>query len=196
MTSSVVEHPSHYISDGMECIEAIKGMLGEKYPDYCRGNVLKYIWRYRDKNGVEDLEKARTYLDFMINDLNEIEGDLDEFIEGDMANYNVRGYLFPRHCKLNALTYDAMSNKVAEECGEAIEAINAVKDVVSAAYCVEDESRYAKARFHAIEELMDVIATAETCLRKFGVDNVEYDDAVMYVTLKNKLRGYYGMDHK
>lgn len=63
-----VAHPSHYQGEGgMECIEAIRGsMTPEGFEDFCKGNVLKYIWRYRNKNGVEDLKKARMYLDFMI----------------------------------------------------------------------------------------------------------------------------------
>lgn len=34
--------------------------------DYCKGNVIKYLWRYRLKNGTEDLRKAAVYLDWMI----------------------------------------------------------------------------------------------------------------------------------
>ena len=64
-----VDHPSHYNQSGIECIEAIKATLGDNYQDYCKGNVLKYLWRYKYKNGVEDLKKARWYLDSMIKDL-------------------------------------------------------------------------------------------------------------------------------
>jgi hypothetical protein len=66
--SDPVNHPAHYAKEGgMECISAIIGMLGaEGAQDYCRGNVLKYLWRYRAKNGVEDLRKASWYLDKMI----------------------------------------------------------------------------------------------------------------------------------
>ena len=34
--------------------------------DYCKGNIIKYLWRYRLKNGAEDLRKARVYLNWMI----------------------------------------------------------------------------------------------------------------------------------
>lgn len=61
-----VNHPSHYTSGGIECIEAIKASLGNGFADYCKGNVIKYLWRYKLKNGVEDLKKARVYLDWMI----------------------------------------------------------------------------------------------------------------------------------
>ena len=63
-----VNHPSHYTQGGIECIAAIKAsMPAEGFQDYCKGNVLKYIWRWRDKGGVEDLEKAQVYLQWMID---------------------------------------------------------------------------------------------------------------------------------
>jgi hypothetical protein len=37
--------------------------------NFCEGNVIKYVTRYRDKNGVEDLKKARHYLDILISEL-------------------------------------------------------------------------------------------------------------------------------
>lgn len=65
--TEAVSHPSHYTQGGIECIDAIRASLGSKdFASYCKGNVLKYLWRYRHKNGVEDLEKARVYLDWMI----------------------------------------------------------------------------------------------------------------------------------
>ena len=65
--SDVVNHPDHYTSGGIECIDAIRASLGLKeFADYCKGNIIKYLWRYRLKNGVEDLKKARVYLNWMI----------------------------------------------------------------------------------------------------------------------------------
>ena len=66
-----VHSPAHYTQGGIECIEAIKAATGEGFPDYCRGNVIKYIWRYAQKNGVEDLKKAAVYLQWMIDYLEE-----------------------------------------------------------------------------------------------------------------------------
>ena len=63
-----VNHPSHYTQGGIECLDAIEAsMPPEGFQDYCKGNTLKYIWRYRFKNGVEDLKKAQFYLGRMIN---------------------------------------------------------------------------------------------------------------------------------
>jgi len=59
-----VYHPTHYTQGGVECIEAIKAsMTPESFLGFLKGNVLKYLWRYEKKNGVEDLQKARWYLD-------------------------------------------------------------------------------------------------------------------------------------
>ena len=65
--SDHVNHPSHYTQGGIECIKAIEAsMAPDGFQDYCKGNVLKYIWRWREKNGVEDLKKAQVYLTWMI----------------------------------------------------------------------------------------------------------------------------------
>ena len=57
-----VNSPKHYTQGDMEVITAIEG-LGL---DYHQGNVLKYISRYRFKNGMEDLQKAKWYVDRLI----------------------------------------------------------------------------------------------------------------------------------
>lgn len=67
--SDPVNHPSHYNAAGIECVDAIRATLGDEFQAYCKGNVMKYIWRYRYKNGLEDLKKAQVYLGWMIEDL-------------------------------------------------------------------------------------------------------------------------------
>lgn len=65
-----VNHPEHYTQGGIECIQAIEASLGkEGFAAYCKGNVLKYLWRYEHKNGIEDLKKAEVYLKWMIEEL-------------------------------------------------------------------------------------------------------------------------------
>lgn len=61
-----VKKPKHYCKGGVECLDAIKAALGDKYEGFLAGNVLKYVYRYPDKNGVEDCKKARFYLDKLI----------------------------------------------------------------------------------------------------------------------------------
>ena len=66
--NDAVQHPSHYTHGGIECIEAIRAsMTADGFCDYCKGNIIKYIWRWRDKGGVEDLRKASVYLDWLIS---------------------------------------------------------------------------------------------------------------------------------
>jgi hypothetical protein len=67
LTSDPV-NPSHYKQGGIECIEAIKAALGVGFIAYLWGNVHKYIWRWPNKNGIEDLKKARWYLDRLIQE--------------------------------------------------------------------------------------------------------------------------------
>lgn len=63
-----VNHPAHYTSTKIETIEIIQDKLTpEAFEGFCIGNVLKYLTRYRQKNGVEDLKKARWYLDKIIS---------------------------------------------------------------------------------------------------------------------------------
>lgn len=65
-----VNHPSHYNESGIECIEAIEASLGaDGFQAYCKGNCMKYLWRYQYKNGLEDLQKARVYLNWMIESM-------------------------------------------------------------------------------------------------------------------------------
>ena len=67
-----VNHPSHYTTGGIECIDCIKSALGENFMGFLIGNVIKYSYRYRNKNGLEDLKKARWYLERAIR---EVEGN-------------------------------------------------------------------------------------------------------------------------
>lgn len=67
--SDNVEHPSHYNAGGVETIEGIRAALGDGFLDYCRGNVLKYVWRCRHKGKLlEDLRKAAKYLEWAIKE--------------------------------------------------------------------------------------------------------------------------------
>ena len=57
-----VNNPSHYASGSIECIDAMESMLSrDEFIGYLRGNIFKYQWRYKHKNGLEDLKKAEWY---------------------------------------------------------------------------------------------------------------------------------------
>lgn len=64
----LVNHPNHYTSGGIECIDAIAAsMTPIEYAGFLKGQVLKYAWRYRLKGKpAQDLKKARFYLDRLI----------------------------------------------------------------------------------------------------------------------------------
>ena len=65
--SDLVNSPAHYASGAIECIDAIEAsMTPEEFQGYCKGNLIKYSWRYRDKGGIQDLGKAKWYLDRLI----------------------------------------------------------------------------------------------------------------------------------
>lgn len=76
---SAVEHPSHYTSGGIECIDAMKAMLAgyehakiatKFYWHFLSGQVFKYLWRWPLKERpLQDLKKARWYLDRLIEDV-------------------------------------------------------------------------------------------------------------------------------
>lgn len=71
---------SHYAGqDGLECIDAIRSALGEEgYRAYCRGNAIKYLWRY-DRKGTpeEDLCKATVYLSWLFDSVRSDRSDAD-----------------------------------------------------------------------------------------------------------------------
>ena len=71
----MVNSPPHYNKAGIECIDAIAAATGDGYEHYLQGNIMKYLWRYRYKNGTEDLKKAQWYLTKLIE---EVEGCYDE----------------------------------------------------------------------------------------------------------------------
>ena len=64
--ADMVNHPPHYNQYGVECIDALRAACGEVFEYYFLGNVMKYLWRYRYKNGIEDLKKANWYLELLM----------------------------------------------------------------------------------------------------------------------------------
>lgn len=64
-------NPSHYKQGKVECIDAIESALvGKKGIEASLvGNIIKYLWRYEEKNGVEDVEKAKWYLEKLLEKL-------------------------------------------------------------------------------------------------------------------------------
>jgi hypothetical protein len=62
-----VNHPAHYGQGKIECIEYIQDFLThDEFVGYLRGNIAKYLHRWRYKNGLEDLHKAQWYLNRLV----------------------------------------------------------------------------------------------------------------------------------
>ena len=68
---NAVDHPVHYTHGDIECIDAIKAATVGKngIEAVCTANAIKYLWRYEAKNGMEDVKKARWYIDRLIAEL-------------------------------------------------------------------------------------------------------------------------------
>jgi len=62
----MVNSPEHYNKAGIETIDIIQSVTGDGFEAYLQGNILKYMCRYKYKNGLEDLEKAQWYLNRLI----------------------------------------------------------------------------------------------------------------------------------
>lgn len=77
MDRDMVNHPSHYISNnGLEVIDVIEAFTSELKGIEATdtGNVIKYICRWKNKNGVEDLKKAAWYLNHLIEHIDKQQG--------------------------------------------------------------------------------------------------------------------------
>ena len=96
-------NPAHYQKGGVECIEAIEASMSkEAFKGFLKGNCIKYIYRYENKNGAEDLRKAEWYLLRLIA-LREDEETMAKEImkiteEVLSANYDPDDYLKPSGC--------------------------------------------------------------------------------------------------
>ncbi len=64
----MVNHPPHYTQGGIECIDALEAATADLtgIEAVCTANAIKYLWRWKGKNGVEDLRKAKWYIDRLI----------------------------------------------------------------------------------------------------------------------------------
>lgn len=69
----MVNHPQHYTQGGIECIDALKAAtVGKRGIEaVCVANIIKYCWRYEEKNGIEDVRKAKFYIERLLKELEE-----------------------------------------------------------------------------------------------------------------------------
>ena len=64
-----INNPPHYNASKIETIDIIESATEHGFEYYLQGNIMKYLWRYRYKNGSEDLKKASWYLDKLITEV-------------------------------------------------------------------------------------------------------------------------------
>jgi hypothetical protein len=70
--SDAINKPAHYNQGSIECIDAMQIVLTpEEYRGFLKGNAIKYLWREENKGGIEDLRKAKWYLDRLIEHCDE-----------------------------------------------------------------------------------------------------------------------------
>ena len=71
MDVDVINHPSHYTKGRIECIDAIDSATTGKsgIEAVCVANIIKYLYRYEEKNGIEDVKKAKWYINKLISEL-------------------------------------------------------------------------------------------------------------------------------
>lgn len=69
----VVNKPPHYNTSNIECIDAMAAMVEDAHVTpheaYCWQNSFKYLWRWNYKNGIEDLQKAKWYIERLIEEV-------------------------------------------------------------------------------------------------------------------------------
>ena len=78
--SEKVNHPPHYMQGKVECIDAIESACTglDGFEGYCTGNAIKYLYRWKHKNGLEDVRKAAWYvkkLAFYLAEQHDRDGD-------------------------------------------------------------------------------------------------------------------------
>ena len=74
-----INHPKHYELDKIECIDAMEMTQGRgAVMSFCLCNAFKYLWRHNRKNGLEDIKKAKWYLDKYIELAEKSKAEINE----------------------------------------------------------------------------------------------------------------------
>ena len=88
-----VQHPAHYTQGEIECIDCIKAATVNKIgiEAFCVGNAIKYLFRYENKNGIEDVNKARWYINRLIQ---EVEPKQAENLKAQTLETKAKEYMY------------------------------------------------------------------------------------------------------
>lgn len=93
----IVNHPKHYqTSNGLETIDVIEAFTEDLsgLDAVCTANILKYICRWKKKNGVQDLKKAKWYLEKLIEKLDENDDKLTLVPDGIIVKKDGHEFVF------------------------------------------------------------------------------------------------------
>lgn len=92
VAKDAVNHPAHYTAGKVECIDALEaatsGLTGIEA--VCTANAIKYLWRWKLKNGAEDLNKAKWYIDRLIQRVGAGEGAGDKPLNETMKKHGFK----------------------------------------------------------------------------------------------------------
>lgn len=82
-----INKPEHYTYGKFECVDVIHELTQDLagIQAFCLGNTIKYLWRFQHKNGVEDLKKAKWYLDRLIKEF-----DTDVVVDVRLFDTNLK----------------------------------------------------------------------------------------------------------
>ena len=82
LTKADATNPTYYHKGKYECIDILEEVLKDTsgIKAFCLGNCIKYLWRHSHKNGVEDLRKAKWYLEKLISN---IDTEISEIVDKD-----------------------------------------------------------------------------------------------------------------
>lgn len=109
-----IEHPAHYCQGGIECIDAIKAATVGKtgIEAVCVANVIKYLFRYENKNGLEDCKKAQWYINRLIQEIETKSMNQDDKYDID-EDYH--GYDTCKNYYISLSSYDEEVEQCTEE---------------------------------------------------------------------------------
>lgn len=80
-------NPAHYRQEKIQCIDAMRYIFGDiSVANFCVCNAFKYLWRFEDKNGDEDIDKAKWYIAEFKRLLNENADDILDDLPQNMRD--------------------------------------------------------------------------------------------------------------
>lgn len=177
----VISNPNHYKLDGLdiEVRDVIKSVLGTvAFHGFYEGNIIKYILRAKKKNGLEDYKKAKQYLDWLIEELDE-----DANVDGQLS-YLEDGELDPEESeelnRLNKKLMNTVGGLTEEEQGRHVELISKKygtieEDEMQEKLTPEEEKEFAYLDKKVLSTMLTVTKAemerhAELATKKYGTE--------------------------